>query len=891
MYLLPVSLFTAIIFLISFTYPVSCIPKIAFPINSQFPPVGRVSQPFSFTFSEVTFISDIPPIYYEIRDGPSWLRLNGENRTLYGSPLQTDSGLVPLSLVARDNTGELVHRINLAISTDSSPRLERSVGEQLAGFGRLSPEGGLLLSQGQRFDFSFSPETFSDRERIKGYSAVSLNNTPLPAWLSFDPSTLSFSGTALSLDTQPSPPQTFGVKLLAEDILGFEGASAQFFLVVTHKLNTARRDFKFSAASGVDFAYAIPLENILLDDVPIPKSLIRNITAYAPDWIKLDYERLILAGRPLRPSQGQIVTILVEDIFANQVSISITIDVVSNTALFTKDFENLNLTKGEHFEYKFNSTFFNQPVDLSASFLPDIEWISFDQLTRVLKGQVPIDTENLAVKVNITAKNAIGQSQSQSFTILVEDETSSFRGTNITNLEFIEDQKVRSSRKRLRTILLATLIPMSILALAFIVLCCLTRRRFASFFENHNSPRERSGTPTCDMISRPIHNSISTQPWPVATLPGKNPNYTRVVERKYSPGPGFVGIGLPSVDPRREGVGALTRTHTKNFSVGSNLLMRMGDPSFGSGYSSNATISSLESVAGTPRRLASIPTLTRIVSGEPIGKNVSGESGTAESVESRNWEPASRGSDDSLNRSASARRSWRKTMMWGQRSGTRDSDASVDTVSTTEVFSVKLVGSPILLGDGKEAKQWQPKGLERVDESSRRSSHQDRNSGYDWDFGDTLGGIGWIPRPSPARYSAQSLQRGSEAFEDYGIAMGSPTIPNLPIGGYTMTGQSGSSTRMPETETPKGRKGEILGKNKAPELQAGGVPGIRYQNHHSYDFNSEGEIAYSLSTRCIDSEICQVSEEMAKIDTQGRMTQVPGLAVIAAISQSMRGDE
>ena len=825
MYLLSGSLFTAIIFLISLIYPVSCIPKIAFPISSQFPPVGRVSQPFSFTFSEATFTSDIPPIYYEIRDGPSWLRLNGENRTLYGSPMQADSGLVPLNLVARDNTGELVHRINLAISTDSSPRLERSVGEQLAGFGKLSPDGGLLLSQGQRFNFSFSPETFSDRERIKGYSAVSLNNTPLPAWLSFDPVTLSFSGIALTLDSQPSPSEIFGVKLLAEDVLGFEGASAQFFLVVTHKLNTAQRDFKFNATSGMGFIYAIPLENILLDDVPIPWTLIRNITAYTPDWIKFDHERLILVGKPLPSSKGQIVTILVEDIFANQVGISITIDVVSSAEIFMKYFEDLNLTRGEQFEYQVNSTFFSQPVNLSATFLPDVGWISFDQLTRILRGQVPMNTEDFAVKVNITAENAMGISQSQSFTILVEDESSSYRGTNITNIEFIEDQKVRSSRGKLRIILLATLIPLSTLALAFIVLCCLNRRRFAPFFGN-NSPRERSGTPTCDMISRPIHNSISTQPWPVATIPGKNPNYTRVVERKYTPGPGFVGIGLPSVDPRREGAGALTRTHTKNFSVGSNLLMRMGDPSFGSGYSSNATISSLESVAGTPRRLASIPTLTRIVSGEPIGKNLSGESGTVESVESRNWEPASRGSDDSLSRSASARRSWRKTMMWGQRSGTRDSDASVDTVSTAEVFSVKLVGSPILLGDGKEAKQWQPKGLERVEESSRRSSHQDRNSGYDWDFGDTLGGIGWIPRPSPVRYSTQSLQRASEAFEDYGIAMGSSTIPNLPIGGYAMTGQSGSSTRMPGTEIQKGRKGELLGKNKAPELQAGVKKGI-----------------------------------------------------------------
>ena len=46
--------------------------------------------------------------------------------------------------------------------------------------------------------------------------------------------------------------------------------------------------------------------------------------------------------------------------------------------------------------------------------------------------------------------------------------------------------------------------------------------------------------------------------------------------------------------------------------------------------------------------------------------------------------------------------------------------------------------------------------------------------------------------------------------------------------------------------------------------------------------NEDGIVdTFSLNEGCIDSDMCQVPEEMTKIDTQGRMTQVPGLVGVA----------
>src|SRR5579862_1073208 len=79
---------------------VEAVPRATFPINAQVPPVARVSEPFSFSFSASTFSSDIPILNYTLSNAPAWLRLDGGNRVFSGTPRLDDVGPVTVQLTA-----------------------------------------------------------------------------------------------------------------------------------------------------------------------------------------------------------------------------------------------------------------------------------------------------------------------------------------------------------------------------------------------------------------------------------------------------------------------------------------------------------------------------------------------------------------------------------------------------------------------------------------------------------------------------------------------------------------------------------------------------------------------------------------------------------------------
>lgn len=74
------------IFLLALANVISATPNVVLPVNSQLPPVARISQTFSFIFADSTFASSGTHLTYSLSEVPGWLHLDSSSRTLYGTP-------------------------------------------------------------------------------------------------------------------------------------------------------------------------------------------------------------------------------------------------------------------------------------------------------------------------------------------------------------------------------------------------------------------------------------------------------------------------------------------------------------------------------------------------------------------------------------------------------------------------------------------------------------------------------------------------------------------------------------------------------------------------------------------------------------------------------------
>ena len=122
------------------------VPTVVFPINSQVPPVARISKTFSFVFSESTFASSRPNMDYSLSNPPTWLQLHSATRTLYGTPGPEDAGSPSLTLIATDDTGPTSISFTLVVSNELGPGLGVSISDQLSAYGAFSNPNSLLLS-------------------------------------------------------------------------------------------------------------------------------------------------------------------------------------------------------------------------------------------------------------------------------------------------------------------------------------------------------------------------------------------------------------------------------------------------------------------------------------------------------------------------------------------------------------------------------------------------------------------------------------------------------------------------------------------------------------------------------------------------------------------------
>ncbi|KAI9706313.1 MAG: hypothetical protein M1820_004889 [Bogoriella megaspora] len=385
------------------------LPQVAFPFNSQVPSIARVGESYEFQLSPSTFRSPTGDIQCSLSGAPAWLNLNNSTWTLSGTPAEADVGSLTFMINAADNDGSVDMSVTLVVVKTPAPKTTLDLSETLSHAGRLLGPSVLGLSPSSDFNIQMPNNLFSDpAQKSLLYYATLMDHTPLPAWISFSPSTLGFSGT--------SPPaaltsQTFDIDLIASDVAGFASASIPFTLVIsTHQLAFNATEQNLSVQAGSSFEYTGLLGQLSLDGTPANISQIATASAQKPEWIVFDNSSLVVKGVvPSKERLEESIEVYVHDEYGDRASIVLNLHsdgTSENSTFFAKQQHDLNATIGESFQYDidpllFTKTELNVTVNLGSS----RPWLIFNDSDLSIQGKIPDTVAPVTATATITARS------------------------------------------------------------------------------------------------------------------------------------------------------------------------------------------------------------------------------------------------------------------------------------------------------------------------------------------------------------------------------------------------------------------------------------------------------------------------------------------------------
>lgn len=173
--------------------PQNDIPVVVNPFNKR---TIYSRRPWNFTIPADTFEDadgDALGLSVRLANGqplPAWLSFDPATRTLSGTPSHADVGILDLTVTADDGHGGSVDTLLIVI-------IERGNYPPIV----VNPLPDLSTVVTQPFSFTVPAITFGDPDGDPlTFSANLANGQPLPAWLSFNPATGTFSGTPSKAD-------------------------------------------------------------------------------------------------------------------------------------------------------------------------------------------------------------------------------------------------------------------------------------------------------------------------------------------------------------------------------------------------------------------------------------------------------------------------------------------------------------------------------------------------------------------------------------------------------------------------------------------------------------------------------------------------------------------
>jgi len=380
---------------------------------------------FSFQFASNTFNdADADPLTYTatLSNGsalPSWLSFNAATRTFSGTPLNADVGTISVKVTANDNQGGTItdtFDITTA-NTNDAPTVANLIPDKNA-------------TEDSAFSFQFASNTFNDVDvgDTLTYTSTLAGGGALPAWLSFNAATRTFSGTPLNADVG-----TISVKVIAND--GNGGTVFDTFDIVIANTNDAP-----TVANAIpdqnateDSAFSFQFASNTFNDVDVGNTLSYSATLSGggalPAWLSFNAATRTFSGTPTNSDVGTIsVQVTAND--SQGGTVNDTFDIVIANTNDAPTVANLipdkNATEDSAFSFQFASNTFND-VDVGDTLtytstlagggaLP--AWLSFNAATRTFSG-TPLNADVGTISVKVTASDGNGGTVFDTFDIVI----------------------------------------------------------------------------------------------------------------------------------------------------------------------------------------------------------------------------------------------------------------------------------------------------------------------------------------------------------------------------------------------------------------------------------------------------------------------------------------
>lgn len=404
--------------------PVNTAPVVANPLADV---VVAEEDALDFIVPANTFTdADNDPLTFEatLADGtalPSWLSFDPETRRFSGAPDDADVGAIAVAVTARDAAGATARDVfNLTVSpVNDAPVLETPLADQ-------------ATQVGTAFSFFVSTTTFTDADdALLTLSASGPQGAALPAWLSFDPQTATFTGTPGVGDEG-----LVEVVVTARDAGGLE-VSDQFTLTVAEAdpENTAPvvaievPDFIVAEEEAVDYTLpdgtftdadgdALTLSATLEDGTPLPA------------WLSFDPETGRFTGTPDDADVG-VVTVAVTASDGRGGTVrelsTVTVNAVNDAPILVTPLADQASTAGTAISFVIPGSTFDDVDDtvllLSATQPGDValpDWLTFDATTGTFSG-TPGAEDAGSIEIVVSAQDAAGLTVSDQFTLTIAE--------------------------------------------------------------------------------------------------------------------------------------------------------------------------------------------------------------------------------------------------------------------------------------------------------------------------------------------------------------------------------------------------------------------------------------------------------------------------------------
>ena len=309
---------------------------------------------------------------------PSWLRFDPDTRTFTGRQRASHIGEYTIRVAVDDGSLESWANFMLTVveAPPNQPPIAPSLTDQTAVEDKL---------------FSYVAPAFTDPdEDTLTYAAGLSNGSSLPTWLTFNPTTRTFSGTPLEPDT----PATLTIQVTAGD--GTQSTGATFALAVQEVNDppAAPSIPPQTAIEGAPFSYQAPAFTDPEGD-PVTYAAALDNGSTLPSWLTFDADTRTFSGTALDDDTPATLTIRV----------TATDGRLSASATFTLSAPNANqrppkpqvtdqtAIAGRAFTYQAPEVIdpdgdtLTYNVSLGAGFNPLPSWLSFDQDTRTFTGR------------------------------------------------------------------------------------------------------------------------------------------------------------------------------------------------------------------------------------------------------------------------------------------------------------------------------------------------------------------------------------------------------------------------------------------------------------------------------------------------------------------------